>query len=584
MNRADLRALLHDVGLAGQAELLLDRALPSIRLRSRRVGPPVPATYRKPEPVAGLQQGIKALATSGYHHLALADDGTVLAWGSNEDGQLGDGTTTHRRTPVRLPGLVGVRAIAAGGSSSLALLADGSVMAWGDCGQLGDGAAAKSHRIPSPVIGPVEVRSIAVGEYRRGLAIDARGAVWSWGGRTPPGIAPGLSSGAISLAVGRHHALVLMDDGGVLAFGFNSSGQLGDGTIDDPQDKRPADLVSPVTGLTAATAIAAGDYHSLAVLEDGTVVAWGANHFGQLGDGTNDNRGTPGAVDGLHHIVAVAASSCSFALRPDGSVWSWGLGSWGWLGDGTDAGRRTRPARIAGLADVIAMDNTLALDNHGGVWSWGGPEPMDTGPEAMIAVGGTKLGGRPDLPPTVAWPDHDGCPQRFVAQLNLDELAGPEASGLLETGGLLSFFYGPEDSCTVLDTTTLTGLVRRDFPDALADHERYPAAWLHPEVELTLPPPGFASIADLGLSDDELRAYDDARGTVTPTHRVLDHPDPVQPGRQQQADSSRMLLQVDSDDNADMTWGDDGRLYFWIEAADLTGHRFDRCWVTFECY
>ncbi|MSO89049.1 MAG: hypothetical protein EXQ89_03650 [Rhodospirillaceae bacterium] len=106
-----------------------------------------------PGQVPGLSN-IKAIAAGGFHNLALADDGTVWAWGENFSGQLGDGSTTQRTAPKRLPNLSPVKAIAAGSHHSLAVLTSGKLASWGlnDFGQLGDGTQT-SRSIPGPVIG-----------------------------------------------------------------------------------------------------------------------------------------------------------------------------------------------------------------------------------------------------------------------------------------------------------------------------------------------------------------------------------------------------------------------------------------------
>src|SRR5260370_27103600 len=92
-----------------------------------------------PVPVSGLAS-VTAIASGGYHSLALLLDGTIMAWGSNGSGQLGDGTTVTRRTPVPATGLTNVTAMAGGGLHSLALLSAGTVSAWRDhgSGQCGD--------------------------------------------------------------------------------------------------------------------------------------------------------------------------------------------------------------------------------------------------------------------------------------------------------------------------------------------------------------------------------------------------------------------------------------------------------------
>jgi alpha-tubulin suppressor-like RCC1 family protein len=257
----------------------------------------------------------------------------VQAWGLNNNGQLGDGTTTNQVTPAAVGGLSGIVAVEAGTGHSLAVRNDGRVFAWGrnTHGQLGDGTTSD---------------------------------------RSAPVAVSGLG-GVRAVAGGTRHSLALRDDGTLLAFGDNADGQLGDGTTTDRS--------RPVQVLAGATAVVAGAFHSLAVRNDGTVVAWGRNDTGQLGDGTTSDRSTPVAVVGLTGIVAVAAGgtpegSHSLALRNDGTVRAWGDNSQGQLGVAGST-IRTQPAVVPGLTRIVALAagarHSLALRNDGTVLAWG---------------------------------------------------------------------------------------------------------------------------------------------------------------------------------------------------------------------
>lgn len=204
-----------------------------------------------------------ATLAAGYRHsVALKPDGTVLFWGSNDYGQLGDGTTTTRVRPVAVPGLTGVVAVAAANFHTLALKSDGTVLAWGtnESGQLGDGTTTN---------------------------------------RTSPVAVPGFT-GVVALAGGAYHTVALKSDGTVLTWGFNATGQQGDGTT--------VTRLSPaaVPGVTGTVAVAAGSAHTLVLKSDGTVSAWGYNYFGGVGDGTTTNRLSPVAVPGLTGVVSGA--------------------------------------------------------------------------------------------------------------------------------------------------------------------------------------------------------------------------------------------------------------------------------------
>jgi alpha-tubulin suppressor-like RCC1 family protein len=322
--------------------------------------------HKTPGPTSPLI-GFSAGACGWYHCLALKSDGTVWAWGQNVYGQLGDGTTTGRPTPVQVSGLSGVVAVAGGSYFSYALKPDGTVWAWGlnssgVNGALGDGTYTDRS---TPVQNlATDVVSIAAGGSH-GLAVQSNGTVLAWGrgytGQLGDGTytdsqpAPVKVSGltnAIAVAGGRLHSLALKNDGTVWAWGDNSLDELGDGTTTG--HNTPVQVKGPggAGNLTQIVAIAAGDYHNLAVKSDGTVWAWGYNGSGQLGDGTTSSRSAPVQVSGLTNVIAVAGGSAhSLALKNDGTVWAWGYNANWQLGDNTNADQHT-PVQVKGTNGV----------------------------------------------------------------------------------------------------------------------------------------------------------------------------------------------------------------------------------------
>jgi len=165
--------------------------------------------------------------------------------------------------------------------------------------------------------------------------------------KTPVGV-PGLT-GVVSVAAGYGHSLALMSDGTVRTWGWNLYGQLGNGTNTDKN--KPV----RVSGLTGVVAVKAGYGHSLALMNDGTVRAWGWNSSGQLGDGTNNDRVKPVTVSGLSGVVAVSAGwSHSFAKKNDGTLRAWGWNYFGQLDDGTYTDRN-KPVKSTNLGVVVAV-------------------------------------------------------------------------------------------------------------------------------------------------------------------------------------------------------------------------------------
>ncbi len=344
-----------------------------------------------PTAVSGLS-GVRSIAAGGADGLALMEDGTVVAWGNNGGGDLGDGTTTQRDVPVAVSGLSGVTAIAAGDSHDLALLSDGTVMAWGrnDQGQLGNGTTTGPETCeselpcsttPVAVSGLSRVKAIAAG-YNYSLALLSDGTVMAWGENTWGQLGDGSASGpqtcaealpcsptpvAVSglsrttaVAAGFNHSLALLEDGTVMSWGYNGSGQLGDGATIGPEvcagELRCSPTPVPVGGLSDVTAIAAGGLHSLALLSDGTVRAWGYNLVGQLGNGTTNDSDVPVAVSGLGGVTAISGGMYdSLALLSDGTVMAWGGNVLWQLGNNTAKEESLVPIPVSGLSEVTAI-------------------------------------------------------------------------------------------------------------------------------------------------------------------------------------------------------------------------------------
>ncbi len=265
------------------------------------------------------------------HSLGLRPDGTAVGFGENSEGELGDGTTTDRNTPVAVSGLTGATSISAGYYHGAASTSGGNARAWGwnGSGRLGDGTTVA---------------------------------------KLAPVTAAGLT-GVQSVATGLHHTLALKTDGTVWAFGENGSGQLGDGST-----TARATAVQ-VIGLTGVTAIAAGQNFSIALKSDGTVWGWGSNAWGNLGDGTITNRTSPVQAIGLSGATAIAAGYYhTLVLRNNGTVWGVGYNGYGALGDGETASRYhiTRMGRLIDIVTIGAGEyHSLAVRSNGTVWAAG---------------------------------------------------------------------------------------------------------------------------------------------------------------------------------------------------------------------
>ncbi|WP_099831848.1 MULTISPECIES: RCC1 domain-containing protein [Methylosinus] len=228
-----------------------------------QLGAGTPTYHRTPIGVTGLRSGVVAIAGGNQHSCALATAGAVKCWGSNSHGQLGDGTTANRATPVAVPSLSsGVVAITAGWGHSCALTKAGAVVCWGDNsnGQIGDGTTTTRHT---------------------------------------PVVVSGLTSGVVAIATGSNHNCALKGNGAVLCWGSNQDGVLGDRTMTNRTT--PVAVPGHTRGVVA---IALGSDHTCVTISSGVVRCWGSDGLGQLGDGTFQRRRlAPKPIPGFTALV-----------------------------------------------------------------------------------------------------------------------------------------------------------------------------------------------------------------------------------------------------------------------------------------
>jgi len=375
-----------------------------------------------PTPISSLQF-VTAVSGGARHSLALTAGGSVYAWGFNSHEQLG-GEGPPTRSPILVEAVSGAKAVAAGGSHSLALLRNGTVMAWGndESGQLGNGKTSEA-AAPAPVSGLSGVVAVAAGEDHS-LALLSDGTVMAWGdnergqlgdGKTNNSDVPvavhGLS-GVKAIAAGGNFSLALLEDGTVMAWGDDSHYQLGNRSLikEDPEEEEPAEVEEeetgpfsetpvPVEGLSGVTAIAAGKSHSLALLEGGTVMAWGKDSEGELGDGAFTGAvETPALVEGLSHVTEISAGDQdSVALLSTGQLESWGSDNAGSLGNGLNGPPDPRPEPVLGLTQAAGVSAGAshmlafgkALPGVTGVSPAVGPSSGG----ATVTISGIGLGG-----------------------------------------------------------------------------------------------------------------------------------------------------------------------------------------------
>jgi alpha-tubulin suppressor-like RCC1 family protein len=244
---------------------------------------------------------------------------------------------------------------------------------------------------------PPAIRTLAAG-YAHSLAILPDGALWAWGdnkfGQLGDGtmdirnrlIQIGADTDWMSVTAGQTHSTALKKDGSLWVWGSNERGKLAmerDEALDAITSTRSGCIVCQVRCRTAPVqiqsktkwaCIAAGENHTAAIKEDGTLWAWGCNRYGQVGDGTKEDRHRPTQVGKDKDWTALAAGSDStFAIKRDGSLWAWGGNTYCELGDGTEEDRN-RPTRIGEDTDwakVVTDGHTMAFKKDGSLWAWG---------------------------------------------------------------------------------------------------------------------------------------------------------------------------------------------------------------------
>jgi len=328
---------------------------------------------------------IVALSAGGFHSCGITTTGGVKCWGSNGSGQLGDGTRFRRMLPVDVVGLGGpVTAISAGASHTCAVLASGGLKCWGSnaFGQVGVVSIPEVNSHPTPVdaLGLTSgIAGVAAGDYHT-CAVTTAGAVKCWGtnqdgliGGSPD--VPALASGVSALAASGDFMAIsprfvyyypsscALVGGGVQCWGYNTKGQLGDGTT----TSRPVPLL--VTGLASGVqAISHGGQTACALLASGGVKCWGAGYGTTPADVLGLASGVAGISVGEYHGCAVTAGGAA-------KCWaSVGVGDYGQVGPaapGTGV-----PPDVAGLSSGVAAvgageRHSCALLAAGGVRCWG---------------------------------------------------------------------------------------------------------------------------------------------------------------------------------------------------------------------
>jgi alpha-tubulin suppressor-like RCC1 family protein len=305
----------------------------------------------------GGSEFLEAVGDTSAYSCGIQTSGLLWCWGDNDDGQLGDGTTVERHSPVPIGAQTDWQSVALGRAHTCGIRSPGTLWCWGDNsrGQLGDGTTVDS-------LSPVRIgtesdwQSVESGALHT-CGIRSPGTLWCWGrnlygqlgdGTTLDRLSPvqvGTESDWQSVASGEGHSCGIRGAGTLWCWGLNFSGQLGDGTT--------LDRSSPVQVGTDSDwrRITAGYHHTCGVRASRTLGCWGGNEGGQVGDGTTVDRSSPAAVGTATEWQRVAAGGRhTCGIRLAGTLWCWGSNGGGEVGDGTTVDRLV-PTQVGSDAD-----------------------------------------------------------------------------------------------------------------------------------------------------------------------------------------------------------------------------------------
>ena len=342
------------------------------------------ATQTSPVAIAGLNN-IKSVSGGGFFSLLLKSDGTVWSWGNNPDGELGNGTTNSTNVPTQIAALSTVAQVAAGGFHGVALKTNGTVWTWGFNGycELGNGTQISSLS-PVQVSGLAGVTAVAAGQVHT-LALKSDGSVWAWGYNADGELGNGTSNnisptptqvsglgGVVAICAGYFHSMALKNDGTVWVWGANSNGQLGNGST------LSSSVPVKVASLSGITSIAAGFYHNSALRgSDKTVWCWGYNGEGELGNGSLSTGLVPTQVAGLTGATSISGGAYHTFAFVGGNAYGWGFNLHGQLGNGLNLENRTTPSVVlsAGSLPLTGISagayHSFGTNSTLGLYAWG---------------------------------------------------------------------------------------------------------------------------------------------------------------------------------------------------------------------
>lgn len=339
------------------------------------------------------------LATGSAHSCAILENGSAMCWGLDNYGQLGDGgDATNRNKPTTFVSLEDgqtVTQIYAKQSRTCIILNDNTASCWGfnEDGQAGDDST-NTYKSPSVKVQFPDgkgVKSMGMGlkhtcailedDNLTCWGLDSHGALGNGNSDTsdkytPQTITTPSDRKVVKVEPGHSHTCILLDDGGVMCWGKDNTGQLGNGDTSDTIHTPSSNVELPEG--RAATDLSVGDHHSCALLDNGSVTCWGHNNYGQLGDNTTTNRPIP-----IYPHLPAGSSAVSVAVGPynscaileNSSLYCWGHNHYGRLGIGVSGGVYSTPMFVEEATNIVDLsvnyDHSCGLSENGSISCWG---------------------------------------------------------------------------------------------------------------------------------------------------------------------------------------------------------------------
>lgn len=328
-------------------------------------------------------------AAGGHFTILINEGGGLMAFGLNDHGQLGDGTTESRTTPVTIMPTVQFSNVFCGASSTYAIDRNGNLYAWGnnENGRLGDGTTI-DRLSPVVIMSGTRFTRVSAGSEHV-LALDSEGGLWTFGANDHGQLGDGTTSERptpvrimdgtefIDINAGAYFSFAIDADHRLWAFGWNNHGQLGDGTT--TEQHAPVQVMDE----RRFNRIAAGNYHTLAIDFNGKLWGFGMNMNGQLGDASREDKLTATAILSERTFTRISARGThSLALDTDGGLWAFGGNAYGQLGDGTNTNKTTPVQTASGMqltGIYTGWYHTVATDTDGHIWLWGSNQDGELG-------------------------------------------------------------------------------------------------------------------------------------------------------------------------------------------------------------